>query len=54
MAMVITSRARLLTLCALLSLPPLGGTLADPAIKPAIVGLISTGSPHNKLGEPAQ
>ena len=50
MAMVITSRARLLTLCAMLSLPPLGGTLADPAIKPAIVGLISTGSPHNKLG----
>jgi hypothetical protein len=47
--MVITSRAHLLTLCAMLSLPPLGGTLADPAIKSAIVGLISTGSPDNTL-----
>lgn len=49
MAMVTTSRAHLLTLCVLLSLPALGGTLADPAIKPAIVGLISTGSPDNEL-----
>ena len=30
---------------------PLGGTLADPAIKPAITGLISTGSKTNKLYE---
>jgi hypothetical protein len=33
----------------MLSLPPLYGTLADPAIKPAIVGLISTGRPNNTL-----
>jgi hypothetical protein len=51
MAMVITSRARLLTLCAMLTLPPPGGALADPAIKPAITGLISTGSPTNTLDE---
>ncbi len=49
--MVITNRASLLTLCALLTLPPLGGTLADTAIKPAIVGLISTGSANNTLDE---
>jgi hypothetical protein len=48
MAMVVIHRARLLALCVLLSLLPLGGTLADPAIKPAIVGLISTGSVNNK------
>jgi hypothetical protein len=48
MAMVTTRRARLLTLCALLSLPPLGGTLADPAIKPAITGLISTAGADQK------
>ena len=46
--MVVTRRARLLALCAMLSLLPLGGTLADPAIKPAIVGLISTGAPNNQ------
>ena len=49
--MVFTSRARLLTLCAMLSLLPLGGTLADPAIKPAIAGLVSTGSPDNTLDQ---
>jgi hypothetical protein len=43
--MVTTSRARLAALCAMLSLSPLGGTLADPAIKPALIGLISTGIP---------
>ena len=48
---MLTSRARLVTLCALLSLPPLGGAVADPAIKPAIVGLISTGNPDNRLAE---
>jgi hypothetical protein len=51
MAMVITNRARLLALCAMLALPSLGGALADPAIKPAITGLISTGSPTNTLDE---
>jgi len=45
--MVVTGRARLLALCALMSLPPLGRALADPAIKPAIIGLISTGAPNN-------
>ena len=51
MAMVITSRARLLALCAMLALSPLGGALADPPVKPAITGLISTGSPTNTLVE---
>jgi hypothetical protein len=50
--MVITNRASRLTLCALVALAPLGSTLADsPAIKPAIVGLISTGSANNTLDE---
>ena len=46
--MVVTRRARLLALCALLCLPQLDGALADPVAKPAITGLISTGAPNNK------
>jgi hypothetical protein len=42
--MVITPRARLLVVCAVLSLPPAGGALADPAIKPPIRGLVSMGA----------
>jgi hypothetical protein len=42
--MVITSRARLLVVCALLSLPPVGDALADPQIKPPIRGLVSMGA----------
>lgn len=49
--MVATRRAHLLALCALLAVPPLGGTLADPTIKPAIIGLISTGRSTNNLDE---
>lgn len=48
MAMVTPRRARLLMLCALLSLLPPGGTHADPAIKPAITGLISTAGSDQK------
>jgi hypothetical protein len=50
MAMVITARARLFALCAMLALPSLDSALADPAIKPAITGLIATagGSQGNK------
>jgi hypothetical protein len=48
MVMVTTGRARLVALCALLSLPPLGGALADPAIKPAITGLIATAGSDQK------
>jgi hypothetical protein len=51
MAMPITNRARLLTLCAMLALLPPGGALADPTLKPTITGLISTGSPTNTLAE---
>jgi hypothetical protein len=51
MAMVITRCACFLTLCALLLLMPLGGALADPALKPVITGLISTGSKTNTLDE---
>lgn len=47
--MLITGCIRFLMLCALLSLLPPGGALADPAIKSAIGGLISTGSPTNVL-----
>ena len=43
--MVVIRRARFLTLCAILALLPLSRALADPVIKPAITGLISTGSP---------
>lgn len=43
--MIVTGRAGFLTLCAMLALLPLGRALADPTIKPAITGLISTGSP---------
>ena len=40
--MVITSRARLLVVCAMLSLPPVDGApAADPQIKPRIRGLVS-------------
>ena len=43
--MVITSRARLLVVCAMLSLPPVDGDLAaDPQIKPPIRGLVSMGA----------
>jgi hypothetical protein len=43
--MVITSRARLLVVCAMLSLPPVGGApAADPQIKPPIRGLVSMGA----------
>ena len=43
--MVIVSRARLLVVCAMLSLPPLGGApAADPQIKPPIRGLVSMGA----------
>jgi hypothetical protein len=49
MAMVFSSRARLLALCATLALLPLRAAFADPAIKPALVGLISTGSANNSL-----
>jgi hypothetical protein len=49
--MVITNRARLLVVYAVLLLTPLGGALADPALKPVITGLISTGSPTNTLDE---
>jgi hypothetical protein len=54
MAMVVTNRARFLTLCAMLALLPLGRALADPTIKPAITGLISTGSPTNTLSQLAK
>jgi hypothetical protein len=46
--MVTPRRARLLMLCALLLLPPLGGTRADPAIKSPLVGLISTAGSDQK------
>jgi hypothetical protein len=49
MAMIFSNRAQLLALCATLALLPLGGAVADPAIKPALVGLISTGSAKNSL-----
>src|ERR1700744_1552221 len=49
--MVITNRACLLALFAMLSVSPLGSVLADPAIKPAITGLVSTGSTSNTLAE---
>ena len=52
--MIVTSRARFLTLCAMLAMPPLSHALADPVIKPAITGLISTGSPTNTLSELAK
>jgi hypothetical protein len=43
--MVITSRARLLVICAMLSLSPGEATLAaDPQIKPPISGLVSMGA----------
>src|SRR5262245_56114207 len=41
--MVITPRARLLVVCAMLSLPPVGA-LADPQIKPPIRGLVPMGA----------
>jgi hypothetical protein len=50
MAMVITKRACLLVLGAMLSQLPLGGALADPAPKPAITGLISTGITVSEFG----
>ena len=43
--MVITSRARLLVVCAMLTLPPVDGApAADPQIKPPIRGLVSMGA----------
>jgi hypothetical protein len=43
--MVITSHARLLVVCAMLTLPPVDGELAaDPQIKPPIRGLVSMGA----------
>src|SRR5262245_16887305 len=42
--MAIISRTRLLVVCALLSLPPVGALAADAAIKPPIRGLISMGA----------
>src|SRR3981189_3786810 len=43
--MVIISRARLLVVCAMLSLPPVDVALAaDPQIKPPIRGLVSMGA----------
>ena len=48
--MVVISRALFLTLCAMPVLLPLGLALAaDPVIKPAITGLISTGTQPNTL-----
>jgi hypothetical protein len=45
--MVITSRARLLVVCAMLTLSPVDGELAaDPQIKPPIRGLVSMGRSH--------
>ena len=52
--MVVTRRAQCLTLCAMLAMLPVSGALADPAIKPAITGLISTGSPSNTLAKLAK
>src|SRR4051812_11828339 len=44
-SMVITSSARLLVVCAMLTLPPVDGELAaDPQIKPPIRGLVSMGA----------
>ena len=44
-SIVITRRARLLTVCAMLSLPPASGAFAaDPQIKPPIRGLVSMGA----------
>jgi hypothetical protein len=55
MAMVVTSRARFLTLCAMLALLAPGRALAaDPVIKPALTGLISTGSSTNTLAQLAR
>src|SRR5215813_13264158 len=42
--MAIISRTRLLVVCALLSLPPVGALAADPQIKPPIRGLVSMGA----------
>jgi len=55
MAMIVTSRTHLLALCVTLALLPPGRALAaDPAIKPAIIGLISTGSTTNTLAQLAR
>jgi hypothetical protein len=54
MVMVVTNRVRFLALCAMLVLLPPGGALADQAIKPAITGLISTGSASNTLAQIAR
>ncbi len=51
MAMVVTRRAYFLALCAMLALLPPGRAQADPTIKPAITGLISTGSTSNTLSQ---
>jgi hypothetical protein len=50
--MVVTGRTHLLALCVMLALLPPGRALADdPTIKPAITGLISTGSSSNTLAQ---
>jgi hypothetical protein len=41
---MVPSQARLLIVCAMLWLPPGGGALADPQIKPPIRGLVSMGA----------
>src|SRR5262245_49507903 len=48
--MAIACRARLLVVCAMLSLPLVAPAFAvDPEIKPPIIGLVSTGSSDNTL-----
>jgi hypothetical protein len=47
--MVVTTRVWILALSAMLASLPLSRALADPAIKPAITGLISTGSMSNTM-----
>jgi hypothetical protein len=42
--MVVISRARLLVVCAMLSLPAVDAALADAQIKPPIRGLVSMGA----------
>lgn len=49
--MFIINRACLCVLSVMLALSPPGRALADPAIKPAITGLVSTGSPSNTLAQ---
>jgi hypothetical protein len=52
--MFITNRACLCVFSVMIVLSPPGVALADPAIKPALSGLISTGSPSNTLAQLAR